>query len=467
MFDTPGRDQRSFSERLQLLHILDNKPTVDSSTEEFNLSKLDKVELKIVDNIAYFLASRSTDVVAVTLRKTLPLTFVLAKNRGMPDETDIATAKAFFHNMRDASSWRDVMPCIIFNGAERINTVLAALSAFQFENILPGETQYVPGELHEEFTEGLAERFADLFRTRETLEILKGLFHRVRDRASFEVDPNRTASPDELNAQLDKFILVTATAECLLLTKFFKEKIKEAVDWALEYRTRVRQVTRYIQGLSDLISIRRRFIVAGSDIHYAWLQDALEVEVEQERTVDRIELSDSPLTAIQNLAESLTSYQPISSDEYRANPKSSGLEEQWIPAVRPIRHLVPRMVTYLDKDPFYKAHPRLIGTSSQLCLCCARWLTNYNYSGGWHIKWMASNPVHRVDIGADWGFIDPGASTSSSRTDIDVYEMVSVRVTRVLEDVGLLREVSEVSALGDWDMDPDSADEVEWAGISW
>ena len=95
---------------LQLLRILDQQPIADPGTDDFNLTKADKVELKIMDNIAWFLASRSTDFVTVTLRKDMPLTFVLAKNRGMPDDKDITMAKEFFDSMRDASTWQDVMP---------------------------------------------------------------------------------------------------------------------------------------------------------------------------------------------------------------------------------------------------------------------------------------------------------------------------------------------------------------------
>src|SRR6266436_5982231 len=211
-----ARDQRGLSEMLQLLRILDNKPTAEPGTEKFRLTKTDKVELKITDNIASILASCCTDVVIVTLQRNMPLTFVLAKDRGIPDETDKSFAKTFFHAMRDASTWRDVLPCIISNGAKCINKALTALSTFQFEGILDGDTAYVPGDLQEEFSEAFAERFTQVFDTQVPFEILKGLFHRVRDRANFEVDPNCITNSDELNAQLDKFMLVTATVESLL-----------------------------------------------------------------------------------------------------------------------------------------------------------------------------------------------------------------------------------------------------------
>ena len=435
---------------LQLLRILDEKPTPDPGTEEFKLSKADKVELKIMDNIACFLASRSTDVVTVTLHKNIPLTFVLAKNRGMPDEKDKAMAKAFFHAMRDASTWRDVMPCLILNGAERINKALVALTTFQFESVLDSDTPYVPGELEEEFSENFAERFMELFGTRDPLEILKGLFHRVRERANFEVDPTCTTNPDELNAQLEKFILVTATAESFLLTKFLRKNIDEEVDWALEYRARARQVSQYMQGLSDLIAFRRRFILAGSDIRYVWLADIIEANSGQESEGVPNQLSDSAWTAIQRVSESLRSYESISSDEYQTHPKASGLEEQWTVTTHPIRHVVPRMITHLDRDQFYTAYPRLIGCSTQLCICCARWLTEYDESGGWRRKWMASNPKG-TDVEANWS-LGPWEPGLSSYANNEVYGMVFDRVTRVLKSLGLLREVKvEVSRLAEVD----------------
>lgn len=430
------RGQRQLSEMLQLLRILDERPIADPGTEEFKLTKADKVELKIVDNIACFLAPRSTDDILVTLHKDMPLTFVLAKNCGIPDERDKAIAKAFFHAMRDASTWRDVLPCLISNGAERINNALIALSMFQFEGILDGDTPYVPSELHEEFSEQFAERFTSLFDTQDPLEILKGLFHRIRDRASFQVEPNHISSSEELNAQLDKFILVTATAESLLLTKFFTKN--EQADWALEYRTRARQVSRYVYGITDLIAFRKRFILAGSDIRYVWLEDIDINEVEPVPNSEAIQLSDSAWTAIQRLSESLQSCELISSDEYHAHPKSSLLEEQWMSTIHPIRHAVPRMITLLDKDTSYMAYPRLIGSSAQLCLCCARWLTEYDDSGGWRTKWMASNPVREIDIGADWALVGVEAP---AWMDGEVYEMVLQRVTRVLKDAELLREL--------------------------
>jgi hypothetical protein len=230
------------------------------------------LELSIMNNIAYFLASRSTDAVAVTLRKNLPLTFVLAKNRGMPDEKDITNARTFFSSMRDASTWKDVMPSIMSYGADRINAALAALASFQFEGLVSGERHYVFGALNEEFKEPAAERLAEFFNTREPLDILERLFYRVRERASFEVDPNCTKDPDELNAQLDKFTALKATAECLLNSNIPQRKVDMEVDWALEYKSRVERVTSYVHGIGQLIDRRRRCIKAGSDIPYVWLE---------------------------------------------------------------------------------------------------------------------------------------------------------------------------------------------------
>jgi hypothetical protein len=438
---------------LQLLHILDEKHTVDPGIEEFTLTKADKVELNIMENIAFFLTSRNTDVVAVTLHKGIPLTFVLAKNRGVPNEKDMLIAKEFFCGMRDASSWRDVMPCIISNGADRVNKMLVAVSTFQFEGILPGEPPYVAGELYEEFSETVADRFAELFNTRDPLEILKGLFHRVRDRANFEVDPKCTTNPDELSSHLDKFALVTATAECLLLTKFLTEHIDRGVGWALDYRTRVRQVSRYIQGITDLIGFRRRFILAGSNIHYVWLADVHGGGSEEEPNGVGLQLSDSAWTAIQNLSGSLRSYEAISNDDYYTNPKSPKLEGQWAPIIQPIRHVVPRMIFHLDRDQFYTAYPRLIGTSAQLCMCCALWLTEYDDSGGWRRKWKTSNREHGVDIGADWKLDGSAGTRLSLRADNDVYEVVRKRVIEVLKEAGLLQEAE--------------VDVTSLAGIKW
>jgi hypothetical protein len=290
----------------------------------------------------------------------------------------------------------------------------------------------------------------ELFHTRDPPKILKCLFHRVRDLATFEFDLNCTTNPDELNAQLFKLTLVTATSESLLLTKLLRENINREVDWAMEYRDRVRQVSRYMQGIADLIAFRRRFFAEGSKIPYVWLEDVHQVDSEQRPKEVDIQLSDSAWAAIQSLSQSLRSYESISADEYHANPNSSILEKQWRPTIHPIRHVVPRMITHLDKDRFYTAHPRLVGTSAQLCLCCARWLTAYDDSGGWHRKWMTSNPIHGMDVGADWA-IGPGAPRFSSRLDDEVYEMVLQRVTGVLKGAGLLREIEIEVPNMNWD----------------
>ena len=145
-------------------------------------------------------------------------------------------------------------------------------------------------------------------------------------------------------------------------------------DWALEYRSRVEQVTCYVHGIGQLINLQRQYIKTGSDIPYAWQE-----EYSDQETKDA-ELSDSAWTAVKNLADKglLRSYQFVSSDEYHANPMSSQLESQWVSAIRPVRHVVPHMIIHLNEDSDYTVNPRIIGTSAQLCVCCAQWLKKYN-----------------------------------------------------------------------------------------
>jgi len=52
---------------------------------------------------------------------------------------------------------------------------------------------------------------------------------------------------------------------------------------------------------------------------------------------------------------------------------------------------------------------------------------------------MTSNPVHGMEIGADWAFIGFVPWRFDSSLDDEVYEMALQRVTGVLKDVGLLR----------------------------
>lgn len=51
---------------------------------------------------------------------------------------------------------------------------------------------------------------------------------------------------------------------------------------------------------------------------------------------------------------------------------------------------------------------------------------------------MASNPVREIDIGADWALVGVEAP---AWMDGEVYEMVLQRVTQVLKDAELLREL--------------------------
>jgi hypothetical protein len=414
------------------------------------------LEMKIMNNIAYFLASRYTDTVAVSLRKNLPLTFVLAKGRGtVPDKKDIASARAFFSSMRDASTWKDVLPSIISHGADRVNAALVALASFQFDGLVPGKHRYVPGALNEEFEEPVAERLAEFFSTREPFDILVRLFHRVREHASFEVDPNCTKDSDELKTQLDKFTALNGTAECLLKSTFLTKNIDIEADWALEYRSRVEQVTCYVHGIGQLINLRRRYIKAGSDIPYAWLEEYSD----QETKDAELQLSDSAWTAVKNLADKglLRSYQFVSSDEYNANPMSSQLESQWVSAVRHVRHVVPRMIIHLDDDSDYTVNPRIIGTSAQLCVCCAQWLKKYNDDFMTYPKpptWKASKPILSMDFGVDWG-LEQKSNGRSRRADDAVFGMVLTGVTRVLENVGLLRKEL-----------PPARDNLQWDSVS-
>jgi len=53
---------------------------------------------------------------------------------------------------------------------------------------------------------------------------------------------------------------------------------------------------------------------------------------------------------------------------------------------------------------------------------------------------MTSNSIHGMDVGADWA-IGPGAPRFRSRLDDEVYEMVLQRMTGVLKDARLLREI--------------------------
>ena len=344
-----------------------------------------------MNDIAYFLASRSTDVVVVTLRKDLPLTFILAKHCGMPDEKDITNARVFFSSMRDASTWKDVMPSIMSYGADRINAALAALAGFQFEGLVSGERHYVFGALNKEFGEPAAERLAEFFDTRKPLNILERLFYRVRERASFEVDPNCTKDPDELKVQLDKFTALKASAGCLLNSTFLKKMADMEADWALEYKSQVERVTSYVHGIGQLIDRRRRCIKAGSDIPYVWLEYS-----DRETMHAELQPSDSAWTAIKNFAGLLRSYEFVSNDDYHANPVSPQLESQWISTINHVRHVVPRMVTCLDKDSDYTVNPRIIGTNAQLYICCAQWLKKYNDDYMTYPKppaWKASKPI--------------------------------------------------------------------------
>jgi hypothetical protein len=407
-----------------------------------------------MNDIAYFLASRSTDVVAVTLRKDLPLTFVLAKNRGMPDEKDITNARVFFSSMRDASTWKDVMPSIMSYGADRINAALAALASFQFEGLVSGERHYVFGALNKEFGEPAAERLAEFFNTREPLNILERLFYRVRERASFEVDPNCTKNPDELNVQLDKFTALKASAECLLNSTFLKRMVDMEADWALEYKSRVERVTSYVHGIGKLIDRRRRCIKAGCDIPYVWLEYS-----DRETMHAELQPSDSAWTAIKNFAGLLRSYEFVSNDDYHANPVSSQLESQWISTINHVRHVVPRMVTCLDKDSDYTVNPRIIGTNAQLCICCAQWLKKYNDDYRTYPKpptWKAGNPMLSVDVRMDWG-LEQRSTGRRRRADDAVFGMLLKGVTRVLEDVGLLRKVN---------LPIPACDNFEWDSVS-
>jgi hypothetical protein len=425
------------------------------------------LELGLLNDIAYFLASRSTDVVAVTLRKDLPLTFILAKNRGMPDEKDIASARMFFSSMRDASTWKDVMPSIISYSADRINAALAALASFQFEGFISNEHHYVLGALNEEFGEPAAEHLADLFNTREPLDILERLFYRVRERASFEVDPNCTNNPDELEVQLAKFTALKATAVCLLNSTFLKKQVDMEADWALEYKRRVERVTIYVHGINRLIDRRRRCIKAGSDLPHVWLEYS-----DRETTHPELQPSDSARTAIKNFAGLLRSYEVVSKDDYHANPISSQLESQWISTINHVRHVVPGMVTCFDKDSDYTVNPRIIGTSTELCVCCAQWLKTYNDFMTYPKPpvWKVREPILSVNAGVDWS-LGQRSSERSRRADDAVLGMLLKGVTRVLEDVGLLRKVKlrisardnfEGDSASEYDSDSESDSDSEY-----
>jgi hypothetical protein len=117
------------------------------------------------------------------------------------------------------------------------------------------------------------------------------------------------------------------------------------------------------------------------------------------------------------------------------------------------------MVTCLDKDSDYTVNPRIIGTNAQLCICCAQWLKKYNDDFMTYPKpptWKASNPMLSVDVRMDWG-LEQRSTGRRRRADDAVFGMLLKGVTRVLEDVGLLRKVN---------LPIPARDNFEWDSVS-
>lgn len=432
---------------LQLLRILDDDPEPDAGTEHSWPTKMNEVELRIMNNVAHFVSASTSSVVCVTLDKTVPLTFLLSKNGGPPSDKDKLLATSFFAAMRDAKTWKDVMPSLFLHQQERINDKLAALSSFPIEDIpdlneeIPSTSSYVPLEAKEEFGMNHVERLAEMFKTMDPLVILKALFARVKARSSFQVVPHLT--PDQAETTSTSLQKLIVTSETLLLTRFMREQLKGEVEWAQEYQRLIREITRYQIGLGELINWRRRFISAGEEIRSMWISGA---DLEGS---DDLPVSASARAAIEGLSESLLLYQPISSADYQIHPVTYRLEQQWKKTLpSPTHHAIPQTIRRLDGlYPRYTAWPRLLGTSANPCLCCARWLTEYNDHhrqrrcplGEKTVHWVTSNPQPRIDVPVGWAFADSLLSRASSEADDEVYGMVVERVTAVLKKCGLLR----------------------------
>lgn len=438
---------------LQLLHVLDDEPLPDIGTQHLIPLKVHQAELRIVNNIANFISKSTADDVCVTLDKVMPLTFLLSKSGGPPEEADKLAAAAFFYRMKDAGTWRDVMHSMLLYQPDRINRALAALSSFPaegslegtFDDDIPALSTYEPLEMTEEFSNAHSERLGRLFETTDPLVIIRGLFNRVRTRSSFRITSNLSVGDLLTNLQL-----LIATSETMLQTRFMREQLKERTEWAQRYRDLLRNVTAYQFGIDELISWRRRFIPEAEDIMFAWLSEDSEGDAD---AAGDMAVSQIARTAIEGLSESLMTYQPITDVEYQTHPVARRLEQKWrdnLPS--PSRHVLPRTISYLDVAyRHYTAWPRVMGSSAPPCVCCARWLTEYNDyhqqryypNGARATQWITSNPLADVDVPIDWAFSAESGTRASAVADDEVYGMVLERVTDILKRTGLLRKTSE------------------------
>ncbi|KZP15474.1 hypothetical protein FIBSPDRAFT_867221 [Athelia psychrophila] len=449
-----AKDQSKLSEMLQLLHILDDEPLPDTGTQHTTPLKVHQAELRIANNIANFVCKSTTDVVCVALDKAMPLTFLLSKSGGPPKEADRFAAAAFFHYMQEAETWRDVMPSMLLYQPDRINRALAALSSFPTEGTLEGNfdddgipalLSYTPLELNVEFSEDHSERLAQLFETSDPLVIIRGLFNRVRARSSFRITSQLTVGDALNNLQL-----LIATSETMLQTRFMHEQLRERTEWAQRYRDLLKNITGYHFGINELIGWRRRFISEDEQIRFAWVPEEPEVDTD---AAGDMTVSQLARTAVESVSASLLTYQIITSAEYQNHPVARRLEQRWrchFPS--PSRHVIPRTVSHLDAAyRHYTAWPRVIGSSAPPCVCCARWLTEYNdyyhqrqYPlGARPIQWVTSNPRADVDITVDWAFAASFGTRSNAVADDEVFGMVLERVTDILKRIGLLRRISE------------------------
>ncbi|KAF7978217.1 hypothetical protein HWV62_1208 [Athelia sp. TMB] len=452
-----GQDQAKLSEMLQLLAILDDNPLPDPGTEHIIPLKIHQTELRILNSIANFVSNGSSDFVCVVLDKTVPLNFLLSKNNGPPQDRDRLTAAAFFGAMRKAETWQDVMPSLLLHQSDHINNTLATLTFFPFEGIpqiypdhdeIPALSSYVPLELKDEFSEGHLKLLVGIFKSSDPLVIIRGLFHRIRERSNFKIALHPTSS--QIGPALNNLRLLIATSETMLQTRFLREQLKARVAWALQYRDLLRNVTCYQFGINELIGWRRRFIPESEDIPFSWIFNAHNAGVEPAGTML---VSSSARKAIESLSDTLLTYRLIPLAEYQIRPVAHRLDEQWNSTLPPpCRHAIPRTISELDASNLhYSAWPRVMGSSAPPCLCCARWLTEYNDhhqqrrypAGARPIQWVTSNPRTKVDVPTDWSLAPSLGSRAGAVADDDVFGMILDRVTDVLKSAGLLRNVSD------------------------
>jgi hypothetical protein len=121
--------------------------------------------------------------------------------------------------------------------------------------------------------------------------------------------------------------------------------------------------------------------------------------------------------------------------------KCSLLEEQWSPTFHHHCHIVLCVIAHLDADPNYM-HPRLMGSSAPLCVCCACWLAKYNWLAEYNdtTGWVANVLVSGLMFELDWGIVGAAALGFWSGADDAIYEMVLQRIRNVLVFEGFYRD---------------------------